>query len=89
MPFRRGYTGVYDHTTLAQLQDTLEQVWLAINEVGGSVSREDIARLIIAAYEAGVASDRIEEQVLAGILRPLLQSSSTSSINDESADPQK
>jgi hypothetical protein len=89
MPFRKGYARVYDQTILTQLQVTLEQVWLAIKDVGGSVSREDVARLIIAAREAGVASDRIEEQVLAGILRPLLQSSSTSSINDESADPQK
>jgi chemotaxis protein histidine kinase CheA len=89
MPFRKGYAGVYDQTTLAHLQVTLEQVWLAITDNGVSVSREDIARLIIAAYEAGVASDRIKEQVLAGILRPILQSSSASSINGVSADSQK
>ena len=86
MPFRKGYAGVYDQTTLAHLQDTLEQLWVAIEEVRARVSREDLASLIIAAYEAGVASDRIKEQVLAGILRPILQSSSASSINGESAD---
>jgi hypothetical protein len=90
MPFRKGYEGVYDQTTLADLQDTLEHVWLAIKDVGvGSVSREDIAQLIIAACEAGVASDRIKEQVLAGILRPILQSSGVSSIDCESTDSQK
>ena len=89
MPFRKGYAGVYDQATVAHMQDTHEQIWLAIKDVGGSVSREDIARLIIAAYEAGVASDLIKEQVLAGILRPILQSSSASSINGESADSKK
>jgi hypothetical protein len=88
MPFRKGYEGDYDQTT--DLHDTLEQVWLAIKDVHvGLVSREDIAQLITAAREAGVASDRIKEQVLAGILRPILQSSSASSIDGGATDPQK
>jgi hypothetical protein len=47
VPFRKGYEALYDQTTLADLQDTLEHVWLAIKDVHvGLVAREDIAQLI-------------------------------------------
>ena len=85
MPFRKGYEALYDKTTLADLQDTLEHVWLAIKVVHvGLVAREDIAQLIISAKEA-----RIKEQVLAGIMRPILQSSRASSVDGESTGSQK
>jgi hypothetical protein len=71
MPFRKGYEGVYDQATLALLQDVFEYVWLAITDtLAPLVSREEIARQVLAAHESGLAPDRIKEQVLAELLRP-------------------
>ena len=71
MPFRKGYEAVYDQATLARLQDVFEYVWLAITDtLAPSVSREEVARQVLAAHESGITPDRIKEQVLAGLLQP-------------------
>jgi hypothetical protein len=68
----------------------LEFVWLAITDaVAPSVSRDDIAPLVFAVHEAGISPDRIKEQVIAGILRPIVQDSSEAAGKGESADSQK
>jgi hypothetical protein len=49
VPFRKGYEGIYDQATLEHLQDILEFVWRALVDGGTppSVSREDVARMVI------------------------------------------
>jgi hypothetical protein len=90
MPFRQGYEGVYDQATLARLQDVFEYIWLAITDtLAPLVSREDIARQVLAAHESGMPPDRIKEQVLAGLLRSGVPSSSQSVRRVESPDAQK
>jgi hypothetical protein len=70
MPFRKGYEGVYDQTTLERLQDILEFVWLAITDaVAPSISREDVARLVLDAHKVGMTPDRIKKHVLDRILQ--------------------
>jgi hypothetical protein len=78
MPFRKGYEGVYDQATLERLQDILEFVWLAITDaVAPSISRDDLARLVLEGHEAGMSPDRIKEHVIRHILQPSgLQNSS-------------
>jgi hypothetical protein len=71
MPFRKGYEGVYDQATLERLQDILEFVWLAITDaVAPSMSRENVASLVLAAHESGMTPERIKEHVLDEILEP-------------------
>jgi len=87
MPFRKGYEGVYDQATLALLQDVFEYVWLA-NTLAPLVSREEVARQVLAAHEAGLAPDSIKERVLAELLRPAVSGPSPSG-GPESPDSQK
>jgi hypothetical protein len=70
MPFSKGYEGVYDQSTLKQLQDILEFVWLAIADGTATVSREDVASLVLAAHESGMTPERIKEHVLDELLQP-------------------
>jgi hypothetical protein len=68
MPFRKGYEGVYDQATLDRLQDILECIWLAIVDAGQtSVAREDVARMIISAYDSGMKLEVIGDSVIAEI----------------------
>jgi hypothetical protein len=66
MPFRQGYEGVYDHATLALLQDIFEYVWLAVADSLSSkeVTRDYIAHRIIAAHEAGLSPEAIKNRVI-------------------------
>jgi hypothetical protein len=66
MLFRQGYNGIYDQETLTKLQDILEFVWLAIIDDGqaGSVSREEIARMIFAAYARDLSPESIQRAVI-------------------------
>jgi hypothetical protein len=90
MPFYKGYEGIYDQATLARLRDIFEFVWLAITDaVAPSVSREDIARLVVAVYEAGIPPDRIKEQVIAEILQRRVRGSGEAAGDEEPADSQK
>jgi hypothetical protein len=72
VPFRKGYEGVYDQASLERLQEILEFVWLALVDGGTPpVSREDVARMIIAAYEQGVPPERMKVQLVQEILKTL------------------
>ncbi len=69
MRFRKGYEGIYDQTTLERLQDILEFVWLAVNDaVAPSISREDVASLVLEAHKAGMTPDQIKKHALDRIL---------------------
>jgi hypothetical protein len=71
MPCRKGCEGDYDQATLARLQDVFEYVWLAITDtLAPSVSREEVARQVLAAHESGMSPDRIKEHVIVELLQP-------------------
>jgi hypothetical protein len=66
MPFREGYGGVYDPVTLARLQDILEHVWQAMVDGKTPIfSRDDLARMIIKAYDSGMPAETIKEVLAA------------------------
>jgi hypothetical protein len=89
MPFRKGYEGVYDQATLARLQDVLEYVWLAITDtLAPSVSREEVARQVLAAHESGMPPERIKEQVLVELLQPKVRGTGRPACPVESPDSQ-
>jgi hypothetical protein len=68
MPFREGYGGVYDPATLARLQDIFEHVWQAMVDGKAPIfSRDDLARMIIKAYDSGMPADAIKEVLTADI----------------------
>jgi hypothetical protein len=66
MPFREGYGGVYDPATLARLQDILEHVWQAMVDGKTPIfSRDDLAGMIIRAYDSGMPAETIKEVLVA------------------------
>jgi hypothetical protein len=65
MPFRHEYSDVYDQLTLDRLQDIFEYVWLAVVDIRRSPpSREQVARLIIEAHEAGMTPEQMKDFVI-------------------------
>jgi hypothetical protein len=61
MPFRDGYTGVYDAATLAKLQGIFEYVWQEMIDGRAPIfDRDDLARLIIKAHDSGMDAETIK-----------------------------
>ena len=89
MPSCKSYEGVDDQATLARLQDVFEYVWLAITDtLAPSVSREEVARQVLAAHESGMPPERIKEQVLVELLQPKVRGTSRPACPVESPDSQ-
>jgi hypothetical protein len=66
MPFREGHAGVYDAATLARLQMIFEYVWQEM--IGGRApifARDDVARMIIKAHDAGMDAETIKSVLTA------------------------
>ena len=62
MPFRSGdYTGVFDQATLAQLQEVFDAVWVTTGK--NTISRDELARLIIQAHNDGLDADGIKRRL--------------------------
>jgi hypothetical protein len=71
MPFRNILEGTYDEATLHELQDIFEFTWLVIADNGQlSLSREDVARMIIEAHKCGLAPETIKDEVLMQVAAP-------------------
>jgi hypothetical protein len=66
MLLRDAYKDGHDEATLTLLQDILEYVWLAIvdGDICSGVTRESVARRIIAAHEAGLTPEAIKNRVI-------------------------
>jgi hypothetical protein len=64
MPFRNGFDDVYEQSTLELLQGIFDAVWPSLREANSTVSREEVARRILAAYRAGNSPDQISAMVL-------------------------
>jgi hypothetical protein len=62
MPFRDGYTRVYDKATLARLQDIYEYVWLAMVDLDEpKLTRDDLAGMIIGCHDKGMSAEAIKD----------------------------
>jgi hypothetical protein len=73
MTFRRGYDA--DEAILTRLRDIHERVWLTVSQAGDPpLTYENIASLILTVHEMGIPLARLEEQVIGGIMRPILLS---------------
>jgi hypothetical protein len=64
MPFRSGFDDIYDQNTLALLQGIFDSVWPILSEANTSISREELARRILAAYRSGCPPEQINDAVL-------------------------
>ena len=62
MPFREGYSGIYDATTLGRMQDIFDHVWKQmINGKAPIFARDDLARMIIKAHDSGMDAETIRQ----------------------------
>ena len=67
MPFRSGFDDIYEQSTLELLQGIFDSIWPALGEANTSISREEIARRILAAHRAGNSPEQIKEVVLRSV----------------------
>jgi hypothetical protein len=64
MPFRSGYNDILDEPALEQLQSIFDSIWPTLSEANTSISRDELARRILAAYRGGCPPDQIKDAVL-------------------------
>ena len=68
MPFRSSdYEGVFDQATLKQLQQVFDAVWPVVTTGKTSISRDELARLILEAHKDGLDADDIKRKVISAL----------------------